>query len=233
VGATEIFPLHVEEIFALVSDVYGDVYPSQVDDVLAHHVVVGHALLAYTTVLPCRFGTLAATELEAVALLRARYSLLESHLRFLEDTVEMCIRALIPGTPQAPDLWCHEPQWQSFTQGTRYLAQKRLQHQRFQALQAQANTLIQSFQAVTFPFLSAIKTEQHSLETGLLTTLHCLVQQPYSELFKQRYEHWRHGHRHVQFLYTGPWPPYTFAAFDLRDPESRPVTSTTDQQFGL
>lgn len=216
VEGAAISSICVREVLACVSDVTNDLPPLSVANVLAHHAVVEHALSCFPAVLPCRFGTVAANHEKAVALLEARYSQLVESLDVLQGSVEISIKVLLPGNALPTDNSQKAQREVGATEGMRYLLQKRTQYHRAQYFEAQTEQLKQSLQAAASAFIGAIKAEHAPLEQGLMVTFHCLLKRTQLASFKQHYHHWQRGHPHMRFLYTGPWPPYTFAALDLR-----------------
>jgi len=211
-----ISSIRVREVVACVSDVTNDLHRLSVADVLAHHAVVDHALSCFPAVLPCRFGTVAASHAEAVALLEARYSRLVESLDVLQGSVEISIKVLLPGNALPTDNSREARSEVGATQGMRYLLRRRTQYRRVQCFEAQTEQLKQALQAATSPFIEAIRVERTPLAKGSMATFHCLLKRTQLESFKQHYHRWQRGYPHMRFLYTGPWPPYTFAALDLR-----------------
>jgi hypothetical protein len=210
-----IHPIRVGEISALVSDVTPGGGSRSVNNALAHHAVVSHALACFPAVLPCRFGTLVPDEAGVVVLLRERHPRIEQSLDTLQGRVEIGIKAMLAG----PDLHAHqEPEsgaQEGRTPGERYLFDKRVQYHAARRLTALAEPLTHALREVTSPFVQAIEVEQKPLERGLMLTLCCLVERSNLTPLKQGYERVRQAYPQVRFLYSGPWPPYTFAAIDL------------------
>lgn len=215
VDGMAIHPIRVEEMSALVSDVNPSGGSRSVENALAHHEVVSQALACFPAVLPCRFGTVVADERGVVALLTARYPRLEGYLDRFQGKVEAGIKAILDGG----GLHAHEP-WgggarEGRTPAERYLFEKRARFRRAEALEAQAERLTHALQEATSPVVEAVKAERKPFGEGLIVTLCCLLERTNLAPFRQGYEQVRRGYPQVRFLYTGPWPPYSFADMDL------------------
>jgi hypothetical protein len=178
--------------------------------------VVNYALAYFPTVLPCRFGTTTSNQAEAIALLEGRYPQLMESLDFLQGKVEIGLKVLLPATTLRRDHDSDERKRGQPEEGVRYLLQRRAQHHRVQELEAQTEHLMQSLHAAACPFIEAIKVERSAQENGLTLMLNCLLKRSQLEPFKQCYDQWRDRYAELHMLYSGPWPPYTFAAADFR-----------------
>lgn len=207
--------IRVGEIGTLVSDVDPTGAGRRVDNALAHHGVVNHALAVFPAVLPCRFGTVMRDEAEAVGWLIERYGRLASHLDQFQGRVEMGIKAILEGEclegHEPPTGGAHERR----TAGTRYLLEKRARFLEAKHLEAQAERLVHTLQDATSPFVEAVRTARQPFDRGLMLSVCCLLERTTLTRFKQGYEQWRLEYPQVRFLSTGPWPPYSFAEADL------------------
>jgi len=210
-----IHPIRLGEIGTLVSDVDPTGAGRRVDNALAHHRVVNHALAVFPAVLPCRFGTVMRDEAETVGLLIERYTRLASDLERFQGRVEMGIKAILEGE----DREGHEPPkgcaWERRGAGTRYLREKRARFHEAQHLEAQAERLIHTLQEATSPLVEAVRSERKPFGRGLILSICCLLERTALTRFKQGYAEWRLEYPQARLLSTGPWPPYSFAAVDL------------------
>lgn len=215
VDGMPIHSIRVGGISALVSDVTSGGAERTLENALAHHGVVSQALACFPAVLPCRFGTIVEDESRVAALLTARYPRLEGYLDRFQGKVEVGIKAIF----EEGCLEAHEPRGGGAQEGRtpaeRYLFEKRAQFRRAEALKAQAERLTHALQEATSPFVEAVKAERKPFGEGLIVMLYCLMEQARLPSFKQGYEQVRQGYPQVRFLYTGPWPPYSFADMDV------------------
>jgi len=212
-----IHPIGVAAITALVSDVMPGGANRTVENALAQHEVVSHALACFPAVLPCRFGTVVRDDAEVVRLLATRYPRLNACLDTVQGKVEVGIRALLEerdSEESGPVASCVR---QGRTPGERYLLGKTSQYRESLALEEQATRLTRALQEATSPCVEAIKVERSSLRKGLLLTLCCLVDRGNLTPFKQGYALWGRRYPRVRLLLTGPWAPYSFVDVHLTE----------------
>lgn len=174
------------------------------------HESVVEALMAERTVLPARFGTILAGEALVQAALMAHYDNLVANLRCLRGRVELGLRVL--WDDDEPSESSRQP---TNSSGRAYLLARfeeqrldRAWRERAGALAAELhNTLAQK---------AADSTYQVLLTPRLLLTAAYLVERDQLTTFKAAVHSLREDHPILRFLFTGPWPAYSFARIALR-----------------
>lgn len=194
---------------AVVSEGSPEGVGEKVANVLVHQQVVGRALDFSRSVLPCRFGVWVADEVGVLTLLRKNASRLATHLARLENKVEVEIKALLAGQQDSklPPV--------KLTAGEKYLCAKREQYHGRAGFSEQARQLSQELNQATAPFWTTVKTEKKPTRQGVQLSLLYLIEREKLDCFQRAYERFRHKASRHKLLYTGPWPPYSFADVTL------------------
>jgi len=83
------------------------------------------------------------------------------------------------------------------------------------SLSEQGKKLCQTLNKSTVPFWTAVKAEETSSRQKLILRLFYLVERDQVDFFKSAYEEISQKIPHCKLLYSGPWPPYSFADVTL------------------
>jgi hypothetical protein len=206
-------PISFRSISALASDMAAAHLVGNASNALAHQAVVQAAMQRASAVMPCRFGTLLADEAQILALLQQHYAACEAELARLRDKLEVGVQAIFSGSQGDPE---PAPEAAGLTAGMQYLLAKRRQSEASRALHDKAEDFAHTLNAATTPLWTEVKTQQRPLQQGLLLSLYYLVQREQVSAFRHMYEQVRGSSAQLKLLYTGPWPPYSFSAIELR-----------------
>ncbi len=179
------------------------------ENVLTHQEVVNWALELSRSVIPCRFGVWVTDEAGVITLLDKNTSRLETHFARLEGKVEVEIKAILSGQPCKRKMPAGK-----LTVGERYLLAKK-KHHGMESLSEQGQRLYHELNKMTSPFWTAIKAEETSFRQKLILRLFYLIEKEKVGFFKSAYERTCQKIPQCKFLYTGPWPPYSFADMTL------------------
>ena len=192
----------------LVSDFAGTSVPVTRENVLKHAAVVS-SLLAETTPLPFRFGTL-ATEAVLESFLTARSDALRSKLELVRGCVEMSVKIIWDRE------WAEEPApgAEPMKPGTAFLKEKKRELLGSETRATEAKRIARWLterlgHAVRVETFKTIATDKL-----LLTAAH-LVERSSVEEYRSRLKSARLERPELHFLASGPWPPYSFANIDL------------------
>lgn len=217
-GAEEdaVFPCGLEKkrvrlvSFAGIGAVVSEGNPARVskemENVLTHQEVVNWALELSRSVIPCRFGVWVTDEAGVMTLLGKNTSRLETHFARLEGKVEVEIKAILSGQQCKRKMPAGE-----LTAGERYLLAKKEKYPGVKSLSEQGKKLCQTLNKSTAPFWTAIKAEETPFRQKLILRLFYLIEREKVGFFKSAYERTCQKVPQCKFLYTGPWPPYSFA----------------------
>ena len=215
-GGRQVQQVSCHSLSALVSDIDTAHLVGNASNALVHHAVVQAALQRSAAVMPCRFGTLLADEEQLLTLFRTHYAVLAAELARLRDKLEVGVQAIFSGSTAEtePALGA-----EGLTPGTRYLLVKKRHSEARRAVCDQAERCAQALNAATTPWWAEVQAQQRHLDQGLLLSLCYLVPRHQVAAFRHTYEQFRSRSPQLKLLYTGPWPPYSFTAIDLRPGE--------------
>ena len=245
-GGAKVHHISFSGISALISHVdsvevrHAVPVPDTVQNVLAHQEVVDAALRLYRSVIPCRFGTLFPDNKNILMFLKEHYTRLDAHLTKLEGKIEVSVQVIlnrrgsvpVPALTAAPlatreqgdaETRGQSPQRPSAASpclkrraGISYLLKKKEKLHASKELDEQAERLSLDLNRAMSPLWSDVKIQKRSTERKLLLSICYLVDQQKLPAFKLAYQKFKRENPTLRLLYTGPWPPYTFADIDLR-----------------
>lgn len=201
--------LKIEDLGVLVSDFSNEAVSVTRDNALNHAAVV-RSILAQTTPLPFRFGTL-VTEQQLTSYVKARKAALETKFAQVRGCVEMSVK-IIWELPKESEVMQEETDTAQGA-GALFLAAKRREifgnEQRTTEAQTISDWLKQRVSGLT-------RDQQVTLrpsERLVLAAAH-LVERAKIDEYRQRVAAARNDRPELHFLLSGPWPPYSFANID-------------------
>ena len=202
--------LKTKDISVLVSDLDADVVQVTRENALAHATVV-RSILARTTPLPFRFGTL-VTEQQLTSYLSARKPALEARLAEVRGCIEMSVKIIWESSGQEPKPQPGDPDNQGA--GASFLLQKRreiLGGERSAADAAAISTWLHE------KVSGLIRDEQVTLRPSqrLVLAASHLVERSKIRQYREKVAEIRQDRLDLHFLVSGPWPPYSFANIEL------------------
>ena len=205
-GAT-VRSLQIDELAVLASDFNADTIPVNRENALAHAAVV-RSVLDRTTPLPFRFGTL-VTEQQLRSYISARKPALQTRFAHVRGCVEMSVK-IIREVPNENKAQTRE----EITSGTSFLEEKRREILGSEQKSAEASE-IQIWLHEEIEAL--IRDEQVTVrpsEKLVLAAAH-LVERDKIGQYKGKMSTARKNRPDLHFLFSGPWPPYSFANIEL------------------
>jgi len=171
------------------------------------HETVVEDVMDTRPILPVRYNTLLRTEEAVITLLAERAQAFRSALERVAGRVEMGLRIL--WEPAAETGVSPDQEIEERGPGAEYLYQRLREERRRSRLQAEGETLIHELQASFLPL--AVESCLHPLPTKrLLLTAAYLVDRDRVEAFRKLVTKVWDDFQQLQFLLTGPWPPYHF-----------------------
>ena len=200
VSGAAVRVLKREDISVLVSDC--EAVAATQENMLAHAAVV-RSVLARTTPVPFRFGTL-LTEQQLRSFITTNKSALANKLANLRGCVEMDLKTAWQSSNPSPT----KPN-PAAGPGTAFLMEKRRE-------------LVGDEHAELSAFLrgelgSLIKDEKMNLPTSdkALVKVYHLVESSKIKEYRERVQELRGKRPELQLEVSGPWPPYSFANIEL------------------
>jgi hypothetical protein len=208
ISGAKVSLLQHEQLGVLISEAEIDAVPVTRENALAHAAVV-RSLLAQTTPLPFRFGTV-VTEPQLRSYLTARKSALETQLTHVRGCVEMNVKIIQRLQNKATE----RPPLASQGPGAAFLAEKRREIVGDELSSAQAAELATLVRETVD---ALVKDEQVTLrpsERLVLAAAH-LVERTSVQAYREKVAEALKLRPELHFLVSGPWPPYSFANIEL------------------
>lgn len=200
--------LRIDELVVLVSDVELDAVAVTRENVLAHAAVV-RSVLERTTPLPFRFGTL-VTEAQLTSFLSSHKAALEAKLVHVRDCVEMSVKILWEPAVKKDDEMANLAQGA----GTAFLAEKRRELIGDEHRSTEAKEISEWLHQSVSGFTRDEKTTVRAAEKVLLAASH-LVERAQLRQYQEKLVEARANRPDLHFLFSGPWPPYSFVNIEL------------------
>ena len=208
--------LTCDDITAVVSDFVGNRVPVSRTNVFAHTRVID-AILAQTTPLPFRFGTVVSQE-RLKSYLDSQRDNLYAMLDRVAGCVEMSVKVLWnPRQAQSDAVegnQIHDAQNQEATPaigpGTSFLEAKRRESLRHERQKHQANEIAAwiAGQVGTVVQESMVRVQPTE---GLVMAAAYLVERERLKEYRECLDRVREARADLGFLASGPWPPYSFS----------------------
>jgi hypothetical protein len=205
-------PVHVlktETLSVLVSDVNDEPLPVTRENALAHAAVV-RSILDRTTPLPFRFGTI-VTEQQLRNYLAAKKPAIETKLAQVRGCVEMSVKIIWENkSPKTSDT----DEDSNSGPGTSFLAEKRREILGDERRAAEVEKIAGWLHEQVADF---IRSEQVTLrpEASLVLAAAHLVERAHIPQYREKVAEARQKRPELHFLFSGPWPPYSFANIEL------------------
>jgi len=199
--------IKMDELGILVSDSESDAVPVTHENALTHAAVV-RSVLDRTTPLPFRFGTL-VTEQQLSSYISARKPALLTKLAHVRGAVEMSVKIIW----QLPT---ENGEEQPITQsaGATFLAEKRREILGDERRSAQASTISAWLRETVTSLVRDEQVKVRPAEKLVLSAAH-LVERTIIPKYRETMAAARQARPDLRFLWSGPWPPYSFANIEL------------------
>ncbi|MFD5073317.1 GvpL/GvpF family gas vesicle protein [Streptomyces sp. NPDC058371] len=200
------------ELAAIVSDAPEGLRPKR-RDLLAHQNVLGEAG-GGGSVLPMRFGSVAADDESVLGVLAERAEHYQERLRTLAGKVEYNIKASHDEEAVLHRVMSENPEIRAYTEANRQAGggshedKMRLGEMVVAALQAREAEDAAGIQRTLEPVADAVSAGPES--TGWLANLSFLVERKSADVFLTAVEQIRTGQPHLELRVNGPLPPYSF-----------------------
>ena len=211
IAGGEVRSLQAGDLSVLVSDFTGDKPQVNRENVLAHAAVV-RDVLDYSTPLPLRFGAVFTKE-QIESFVAARHDALKTRLDLVRGCVEMSVKVISSATDGElrPEVQTVELQDKP---GTTFLLEKRRELLGSEARAAEAKQIASWLQTQIGDVIRETQITTNLTDKLLLATSH-LVERSVVEQYRVKLKEARLERPELNFLVSGPWPPYSFANIDL------------------
>ncbi|HEX6199429.1 MAG TPA: GvpL/GvpF family gas vesicle protein [Thermoanaerobaculia bacterium] len=217
---SEIHTVSYKDIAAVTSDTPLEVYDPTRENVLAHERV-NELVMQRFTVIPMSFGTVFRTEDDIVELLRSAYDAFKDVLVKMQGKLEFGLKVL-----WEPDLIIEEIEKEDENlrllrqeiqsqRGSTYFA--RMQYGRLvdSRLQERSEELATGIM-VALADVSVASRANKPIGEKMILNAAFLVARDREEDFDVKVKEVASRYEHLNFKYTGPWPPYNFVNIRLK-----------------
>jgi len=178
------------------------------ENILRHEAIVRN-VLAMTTPLPFRFGTL-VTEAGLRSYVTSRKAALQDRLEVVKDSVEMSIKVIWQSTDDDESPATTE----DLGVGAAFLVAKRQELFGDERLVKRSQEIADWLSGRIKSLVKKENISVHPKQKLVLAGAY-LIQQAIQAQFRTRVEELAVERPELHFLTSGPWPPYTFANIDL------------------
>lgn len=207
-----VYSLTYKDISAVVSDVNKNRFKINTENALAYEKIM-ELLMEKYTLLPMRFGTLVKNDKEATGILQENYDVFVNNLKQVNGKLEYGLKVLwdIENNKLEDDVKDLNKVDES-KEGSlykKYLMDKLKEQKINEAVIKRAEQIIENINKplADLSFLSKFKKMTTS---KLILDAVYLVEEEKKEIFVQKAEELKKTHSNLDFLLTGPWPPYNF-----------------------
>jgi hypothetical protein len=205
-GAT-VRLLQIDELAVLVTDFNADTIAVTRENALDHAAVV-RSVLDRTTPLPFRFGTL-VTEQQLRSYISARKAALQTRFAHVRGCVEMSVKIIRELSDQIKTQVRDE-----ITTGTSFLEEKRREILGSEQKTAEAREIETWLHEQVGGLIRDEQVTIRPSEKLVLAAAH-LVERDKIGQYKEKTAAARKNRPELHFLFSGPWPPYSFANIEL------------------
>jgi len=208
VGGGAVEQLIVDGLSVVASKFDTDRVSVSRENILRHEAIVRN-VLAMTTPLPFRFGTL-VTEAGLRSYVTSRKAALQDRLEVVKDSVEMSIKVIWQSTDDDESPATTE----DLGVGAAFLVAKRQELFGDERLVKRSQEIADWLSG---RIKNLVKKENISVhpKQKLVVAGAYLIQRAIQAQFRTRVEELAVERPELHFLTSGPWPPYTFANIDL------------------
>jgi hypothetical protein len=205
-GAT-VRLLQIDELAVLVTDFNADTIAVTRENALDHAAVV-RSVLDRTTPLPFRFGTL-VTEQQLRSYISARKPALQTRFAHVRGCVEMSVKVIRELSDEIKTQSRDE-----ITTGTSFLEEKRREILGSEQKTAEAREIETWLHEQVDGLIRDEQVTIRPSEKLVLAAAH-LVERDKIGQYKEKTAAARKNRPELHFLFSGPWPPYSFANIEL------------------
>ena len=208
VGGGAVEQLIVDGLSVVASKFDTDRVSVSRENILRHEAIVRN-VLAMTTPLPFRFGTL-VTEAGLRSYVTSRKAALQDRLEVVKDSVEMSIKVIWQSTDDDESPATTE----DLGVGAAFLVAKRQELFGDERLVKRSQEIADWLSGRIKNLVKKENISVHPKQKLVLAGAY-LIQQAIQAQFRTRVEELAVERPELHFLTSGPWPPYTFANIDL------------------
>lgn len=206
ISGAEVQLLQVDELAVLVSNLEADTVAVNRENALDHAAVV-RSVLDKTTPLPFRFGTVVG-EQQLRSYVTARKPALLTKFAQVRGCVEMSVKIIREITANTSE------KTEEITSGTSFLEEKRREILGSELNAAEAKEIATWLHEQVENLIGDEQVTLRPSEKLVVSAAH-LVERDKIPQYKEIVGAARKNRAELHFLFSGPWPPYSFANVEL------------------
>jgi len=207
ISGAAVRSLQIDELAVLVTDFNADTVAVTRENALDHAAVV-RSVLDRTTPLPFRFGTL-VTEQQLRSYISARKPALQTRFAHVRGCVEMSVKIIREVSDEDKTEVRDE-----ITSGTSFLEEKRRELLGTKQKTIEASKIETWLREQVDGLVRDEQVTMRPSEKLVLAAAH-LVERDKIPQYREKMTAARKNRRELHFLFSGPWPPYSFANIEL------------------
>jgi hypothetical protein len=207
ISGAAVRSLQIDELAVLVTDFNADTVAVTRENALDHAAVV-RSVLDRTTPLPFRFGTL-VTEQQLRSYISARKPALQTRFAHVRGCVEMSVKIIRELSDEDKTQVRDE-----ITSGTSFLEEKRRELLGSEQKTAEASEISTWLHDHVDALIRDEQVTMRPSEKLVLAAAH-LVERDRIPQYREKITAARKNRPQLHFLFSGPWPPYSFANIEL------------------
>lgn len=215
VYGSDVYCLPHCEIGAIISDISDLELEIAEENILAQERVV-EAMMENAPILPMRFGTIVDGEEKVLAMLKNYYHDFVENLQRVRGKVELGVKILWEPIAVREEIIHLNHKIKTIRQtleklspSKRYLQEKLEGHLIETATQGRADALVTNIHA-RLKRCAEDSCLRKMVSPKMILNASYLVLRERVDDFRKEFQSVRKQHRRLAFLYSGPWPPYSF-----------------------
>jgi len=216
-----VYNIPFHDIGVIASTLHEDIPKITQEHILAHEEVA-EKLMATYTVLPMRLSTVFHAKKDILRMMEVYYSDFKANLSRLSNKVELGIKVIWPGdqikeriingfrrrgvsVPVSGD-----------SLSKTFIREKFKQYQISKQFEKEAHKRIANIDQAFTGLATEKKLKKLQTENLLLNASYLVEKEKQSD-FKKAFDHLSRTHEDLQYLFSGPWPPYHFITLTTKD----------------
>jgi primosomal protein N'' len=209
-----VYNIPFRDIGAVVSQISQPIQ-NVTEGAVIEHEIVAEKLMANSTVLPVRFGTIIDGRDGLLSMMQSYYKDFKDNLVRLHNKLEFGIKVIWPADKvEANIIKVLKKDEQKTLESDnspskRFIEEKFKEYKIDKEFEAKADKFIKVMDIFFSKFAVEKKTEKLKTENLLMDAVY-LVEKDKQNDFREAFEHIKSGPPGLKYLFSGPWPAYNF-----------------------
>lgn len=202
------------DIGVVVSEMNQPIQDATKKAALEHEAVV-ERLMANFTILPFRFMTIIGGRNNVLSMMQSYYEDFKDNLKRLQNKLEFGIKVIWPADRIKESIVCILKKRKQHmlasddSPGKKFVKGKFEKYRIEKEFKEKAGRVTKVIDIFLSRFAAEKRLEELKTENLLLDAVY-LVEKDKKNDFKEAFEHMKSAHSAFRYLFSGPWPPYSF-----------------------